>query len=493
MSDSATNRTLPTSRQAVLVMGMHRSGTSALAGVLARAGCDAPLDLMDARPMNAKGFYESEGISKMNDDLMQAAGSAWFNWQRLDAGWFDGPQADPFRKMAADQLAAVYPTARRAVLKDPRICRLVPFWEPCLHEAGMAPKYLHIHRHPLEVARSLHFWAGYSQNYGMILWLRYQLDAELATRGKTRFFTSYQQLMADWSQVLDRADTALDLGIGPVPPEAAREVEAFLDRDLNHMAVQDPVPEQGEKLTSWVLRSFEIMQAWAERGEDPQDWDGLDEIRRDFDRATPEFAALVEESRQNDLKLKARMMNENAMLGKLDVVQVDIKQLSDQVKRLEHQEAEGSARFQALHAELEAARVSAARAEEQAANQAAARSAAEALLSQRDGIIAALREELSRTRARSDAAAAAGEEHLRDLRAEKLRSMSEMQNSLAQALRANRAAADAALGQAHAEIAALRAERDAARHRVDDLMASNSWRVTAPMRRIVTALHRTRG
>lgn len=479
MSNSATDQTLPTSRQAVLVMGMHRSGTSALAGVLARAGCDAPLDLMDAKPMNAKGFYESEAISKMNEDLMQAAGSAWFNWQRLDAGWFDGPEVDPFRKMAADQLAAVYPTARRAVLKDPRICRLIPFWEPCLHQAGMKPKYLHIHRHPLEVVRSLHFWAGYSQNYGMILWLRYQLDAELATRGKTRFFTSYQHLMTDWSQVLEKADAVLDLGMGPVPPDAAREVDAFLDRDLNHMAVHDPMPEQGEELTSWVLRSFEIVQTWAEKGENLQDWDSLDEIRCDFDKATPEFAALVEEGRQNDLKLKARMMNENAMLSKLDVVQVDVNRLSDQVKRLEHQDAEGTTRFEALHGELEAARVSAAR--------------AEASLSKSDDIIAALREELSLTRARADAAAVTGEEHLRNLRAEKLRSTSNMQNSLDQALRANRADTDAALGRAHAEIAAMRAERDAALRRVDDVMASSSWRVTAPMRKIVTALRRSRG
>ena len=228
------------------------------------------------------------------------------------------------------------------------------------------------------------------------------------------------------------------------------------------------------------------MQGWAEKGENPQDWDRLDEIRRDFDKATPEFAALVEEGRQNDLKLKARMMNENAMLGKLDIVHVDLNRLSDQVKRLEHQETESTARLEALHTELEAARVAAARAEEQAAHQAAARSAA-------DETIAALREELSQTRARADAAAAAAEDHVRDLRAEKRRSALEMQNSLAEALRANRAATDAALGRAHAETEAMRVDRDAALRRVDEILASNSWRVTAPLRKVATALPRTRG
>jgi len=49
----------PKSRNAVVVLGMHRSGTSALAGVLARLGCDLPQTLMPTNDFNAKGYYES--------------------------------------------------------------------------------------------------------------------------------------------------------------------------------------------------------------------------------------------------------------------------------------------------------------------------------------------------------------------------------------------------------------------------------------------------
>lgn len=474
-------------------MGMHRSGTSALAGVLARAGCEAPLDLMDAKPMNSKGFYESEGISRMNDDLMKAAGSAWFDWQRLDTDWFGGPEADTFRKIVDVKLATAYPKAQRIVLKDPRICRLVPFWEPCLHRAGLVPKYLHIHRHPLEVARSLYFWAGYSPNYGLLLWLRYQLDAELATRGKQRSFTSYRHLMTDWSQVLQKADAALDLGISFVPPDAAEDIGTFLDSNLNHMDVQNTAPTQDEALTSWVLRSFDIVQNWAEKGESSEDWTTLDDIRQAMDEATPEFAALVEEGRQNDLRLKAKVMNENAMLGKLNTVHVDINRLHDQVKRLERRDTESTPQLHALYRDLETARVAAARAEEQAAHQIAARSAAEAQLEQRDNIISNLRQELSQVRARADATAAAGEENLRNLRADKIRNTLDMQNNLAQALRTHREVTDAALVRAYAEVDALRHERDAALHRVDEILSSNSWRMTAPLRKLVTGLRRICG
>ena len=51
---------------------MHRSGTSALTGMLAKAGLDVLDDLMD-RPddaINLKGYWESEGLMQVNDRLL---------------------------------------------------------------------------------------------------------------------------------------------------------------------------------------------------------------------------------------------------------------------------------------------------------------------------------------------------------------------------------------------------------------------------------------
>ena len=67
----------------ILVLGMHRSGTSAVAGMLGDLGCRLPSDLMEASPMNPKGFSESTSISMLDDELMERLGSSWFDWRPL--------------------------------------------------------------------------------------------------------------------------------------------------------------------------------------------------------------------------------------------------------------------------------------------------------------------------------------------------------------------------------------------------------------------------
>ncbi|MCF7702151.1 sulfotransferase family protein [Loktanella sp. M215] len=241
---------------------MHRSGTSALAGMLARLGCDVPRDLLEAAPMNAKGFYESGGISQMNDELMQSAGSSWFTWQPFSDSWFRAPQAQAGRTRAMAQLEAVYGDAAFPVIKDPRMCMLVPFWETVLEAAGYAPRYLHTHRHPLEVAQSLDHWAGYDQGYGQLLWLRYVLTAEASTRGQVRHFTSYTRLMQDWRAVARNAGESLDLVWPRQSDRAAAEIDDFLDRDLSHMQARDDHASDRQRLAPWVATTFAILERW---------------------------------------------------------------------------------------------------------------------------------------------------------------------------------------------------------------------------------------
>ena len=57
----------PPPRSAIVILGMHRSGTSALAGVLNMLGCDLPETLMPANAYNEKGYFESNAIRLLND------------------------------------------------------------------------------------------------------------------------------------------------------------------------------------------------------------------------------------------------------------------------------------------------------------------------------------------------------------------------------------------------------------------------------------------
>lgn len=80
-------------RTAYLVLGMHRSGTSAVTQLLALAGAQLPTNVMPGDEHNAKGYFEPWKIAIFNDERLRAAGSAW-----------DDPFAYPYRPLpAADE------------------------------------------------------------------------------------------------------------------------------------------------------------------------------------------------------------------------------------------------------------------------------------------------------------------------------------------------------------------------------------------------------
>lgn len=75
-------------REVILVVGMHRSGTSALAGALGLAGAVAPLDAMPPVAENPRGCWESRSIVRTNNDLLRQAAPAWNDDSAIAASWF---------------------------------------------------------------------------------------------------------------------------------------------------------------------------------------------------------------------------------------------------------------------------------------------------------------------------------------------------------------------------------------------------------------------
>lgn len=281
-------------RQAILVLGMHRSGTSAVAGMLADYGASLPADLMAAQPMNPKGFAESESISRLDDELMRSLGSSWFDWRPF--------AADPAVREMDDDVARAVALERAAfgdqdlvVLKDPRICRLVPFWQEVMRRAEREVLYLHVHRDPSEVAASLDRWAGYGTAYGELLWLRYVLDAEAATRGTTRAFVGYDQVLRSPQTVARRLGQLFSLEWPTAVAEQGSFVEASLRR--SHTSVDEPP-------SPWCEAALRVVEEWSVHGENALQHRQLDALRTALDEATPGFARVVDQGREFDIRLR---------------------------------------------------------------------------------------------------------------------------------------------------------------------------------------------
>lgn len=227
-------------RDILLVLGMHRSGTSAAAGVFTKLGGSAPKNLMTAAPMNAAGFYESEKITAFNEKLMASLGLSWFDLNAMPDDWLNIlGEAAIIEGVAI--LNAEFGDNRLPIMKDPRLCRLLPFWMRVFERTSRTPVIACIHRAPAEVAGSLETWANYSPEYGELLWMRYVLEAEKHSRGARRSFFAYSELICDWSATIERVTSQLGLDVN-ISNEGRVRVNAFLSKDLHHISVKSGEP-----------------------------------------------------------------------------------------------------------------------------------------------------------------------------------------------------------------------------------------------------------
>jgi hypothetical protein len=315
----ASENTKPNPTEALIVLGMHRSGTSALSGVLARLGVQAPKNLIPATPRNPRGFWESVELMKFHDRVLESAGSHWSDWDGFDPGWIDSPVGKAFLADLPSLLKAEYGDARLILVKDPRICRLFPLWATALGELGITPKVVIPLRHPAEVARSLELRNRFTANEGRLLWLRHLLDSESSTRGVARAFVRYADLLHDWQAEIERLGSQLGIEWPRQPGSAEAEINDFLAPELRHHTASDDSPAATSTILRWVTDTYRIIDSLVE---DPGFLDGqdkLDAIRREFDETSRIYAPIVQEQRQQfERTIGARDAEARELAGKLE-------------------------------------------------------------------------------------------------------------------------------------------------------------------------------
>ena len=224
---------------AILVLGMHRSGTSALTRTLNLLGAELPRNIYAARKDNPTGYWESADWIELHDEMLAACGLSWDSPLPLPPSAFTPEAMAPFRARLAESLRADFANSAMFVAKDPRICRLLPLWHAALADAGFAPRHVIIVRHPSEVAASLGVRNGMPRETALLLWMRHMLESEHASRRMARVFVSYDALLADWRSVIDHIASAFELEWPKSPAGAQAEIESFLKRDLRHHAADD--------------------------------------------------------------------------------------------------------------------------------------------------------------------------------------------------------------------------------------------------------------
>lgn len=272
-------------RVLILVAGMHRSGTSAFTGTLTLAGSAAPADPMPANFANERGFFESLSFQHLHDEILESAATDWRDWRAFPADWHGGSAAASFRKRAIDLIEEQYGSAPLISLKDPRICRFIPFWIDAARQGGFSPRIAIPFRAPYEVAQSLAARDGMTPVEGLMMWLRHVLDAERDSRGLARAFVSMDDLLADWRSTLDRVGRQIDVSWSEVN---SAEINALLDPSLRHHKIC-----ADGAAGIWATEVFDALAEFVDRPQSQSSADRLDAVAADFEQACRLFDPIL--------------------------------------------------------------------------------------------------------------------------------------------------------------------------------------------------------
>ncbi len=222
-------------KRIVAVLGMHRSGTSAITRGLKVLGVDLGTRLLQPQEgINEKGFWEDGDIAAFNNELLAALGRKWDSLQPILADELRQPRIEAFKLPATQLLRKKISEIDCFGLKDPRMPRLLPFWQDVFAHLDVSTAYVIACRNPMSVAHSLLKRDGFPLEKGYLLWLEHMLGCMRQTQGRPRVFVDYDLMLIDPAQQLARIAQALDLPFVADSPAFEEYRQDFLEEGLRH-------------------------------------------------------------------------------------------------------------------------------------------------------------------------------------------------------------------------------------------------------------------
>lgn len=298
-------------RTAYLVLGMHRSGTSAVTQLLALAGADLPQNLMPGDEHNAQGYFEPWRIALFNDERLRATDSAWEDvfaypfrplGRRAERAWLNRAEAlfdEEYRGLA------------HPLLKDPRVTILAPFWRTVLEDLEIRARCVIPVRHPLAVAGSLARRDGFSPQKSVLLWSAYMLAAEAYSRDLPRAFVGYDSLLGDWRAEVARIEAAHGAPLPKLTARAAKAIDKALQPELRHN------PSDGDlRSLGWAGELASDVHAWfrAAAADEAPDPAPLARATQELVRRAEEIGPLVSPVSRELVQLRAELREARARL-----------------------------------------------------------------------------------------------------------------------------------------------------------------------------------
>ena len=247
-------------KRIIVVLGMHRSGTSAIARSLKLLGADLGNRLMPpAASNNEKGFWEDADLNRLNIDLLDSISQNWDTLDIISDEEFKSDKLAAFRLRAVQLLREKTNLTHCFAFKDPRISILLPFWQNIFSKLNFAESYVISIRNPLSCVESLKSRDRFEREKSYYLWLEHVVPSVMQTSRKRRVVVDYDRMMDMPSVEIMRIARSLKLNIENNTEELKEYEEGFLDKSLRHNRFSIKDVREDPAAPAMVAKLYELL------------------------------------------------------------------------------------------------------------------------------------------------------------------------------------------------------------------------------------------
>lgn len=246
----------------IVVLGMHRSGSSAITKGLEVMGVELGTQLMPANVNNVTGYFEDIEINQLNIGLLKTKGHDWSTLTPIKSDDFQGDQFTPFKTRATDVLRSKLKNSNILGIKDPRLCRLLPFWMEIFSDLKLKVSYVIILRNPDDIAASLFKRDSIPRVKSLYLWMEHMLPVFQETTGLDRTILDYDELISNPQLAIETLAIQLGLEKEFNQQKLSSYATDFIDPDLRHHQVtSDPEKE----FTPRIIKKLASLLSYAKK------------------------------------------------------------------------------------------------------------------------------------------------------------------------------------------------------------------------------------
>ena len=290
------------SHDVLLILSMHRSGTSALTRVLSLLGAELPKSMYGKTTGNQRGHWESDSLVVANEAFLKKMKSSWDDWRPLAIDKLSKKRRAAIISSFGAEFTDAFDLAKPLlVMKDPRVCRFADMYIEAL---GDLPSRVHpviTVRNPLEVASSLESRDGLPRSEALLLWLSYMLNAEIASRGLQRAIITYHAFLDNPVKCAQKIVKALDCPFSYSPKDVRVQIKNYVSERLKHHShtTEDVLLDPATR--GWISDAYQAFLVLSETPDSKIALETLDGIRGELAAAAGPIHKFMEVEKKSHL------------------------------------------------------------------------------------------------------------------------------------------------------------------------------------------------